>query len=134
MREIGTIVKIKGEIVTLKFQKTEACESCGSSFCNTKDRVFEAKNSRDLPLAEGETVAVYLPTGKTIGASFMVLIFPLMLFILLFILSGKLFPESGEGVQALAGLAGLAIGFGASILLRNVRKTNDMPEIIEKTG
>lgn len=134
MREIGTIVKIKGDIVTLKFQQSEACESCGSSFCNTKDRVFEAKNSKNLPLSEGETVAVYLPTGKTIGASFMLLIFPLLLFILLFLGAGNVFPESGEGLQALAGLAGLGIGFGISIFLRKFRKTSDMPEIIEKTG
>ncbi len=134
MRETGTIAKIEGDIVTLKFRHSESCESCGSSFCATKDRVFEAKNSRALPLSEGETVAVYIPTGKTIGASFMLLIFPLLLFVLFFLGAGNVFPESGEGPRALAGLAGLAVGFGTSILLRTFRKTNDMPEVIEKVN
>jgi positive regulator of sigma E activity len=142
MKEKGRVVSTDGELVTLAFIKHDQCDSCGSSFCNVKERVFTAKNSSRIPLSKGDTVEVFLPPGKTIGASFFLLIFPLLLFVGLYMVAEYLMPNIGEGLKVLIGTAGLGIGIGIPLLGRLFRKrignSNDgeegrhFPEIITK--
>lgn len=130
MVETGIVSSVDGKIVTMGCGPNEGCESCSSSFCSTDKRVFEAINSKDLKIGEGDTVDVYLAPGKTIAAGFLVLIVPLILFATGYLLTGRLSPESSEGIKALFGLIGLAVGFLTSFLYSSKRKEKSMPEIV----
>lgn len=132
MKEKGQVVHIQGKEVTLKFLEHEGCKSCSSSFCNVKERAFTAHNEGGLSLDIGDIVTVELPTGKTIGASFMLLLFPLILFLVFYRISENLLSEPGEGLMILFGTIGLGIGFGITFVLRWMRRGRDYPVIIAK--
>ncbi|MEW5814299.1 MAG: SoxR reducing system RseC family protein [Spirochaetota bacterium] len=135
MTETGKIIKIEGNRVTLGVCGEESCQACGGS-CSIKEkeRVFTALNSRDLSLQAGDEVEVYISAGKTLKASFMLLILPLLLFIIFYAGAGGIFKGASEAVKALGGVAGLASGFGINYLYKILRKQPDMPEIIGKRG
>jgi len=131
MREKVTILKVDGRILTVRCSAVDQCASCaGRGFCSApKERQFNAVNRYGLPLRPGQQVEIVLPAGKTIGAAFMVLILPLVLFCVLFIAGGRLFGIVHEGEKALLGLSGLAAGFGLSLLLNRNRKERNMPYV-----
>ena len=129
MIENGTVVQIEDSIVTLRAVDQEKCKSCSGSFCQVKEKLIKARNRSSLPIAEGDLVEIFLPTGKTIFAGFMILIFPLILFALFYMLSKTLPGFQTEGRQVLAGLVGLSSGFGISYLLFRLNRNPEMPEI-----
>lgn len=109
---------------------TSACKSCsGNSFCNIKEREIEARLPDEIEAAVGDTVELYLPPGKTILAGFMVMIVPLLLFGLLFFLTGRVWPASGEGFRVLGGVFGLIGGFGLSWLYAKITNAHNLPRI-----
>jgi positive regulator of sigma E activity len=132
MTEKGRVVHIDDKTVTLKFLTHEGCDSCGSSFCNVEERAFTAHNNNDIPIEIGDIVKVLLPTGKTIGASFMLLLLPLLLFILFYRIGEIVLDNPGEGLTILFATIGLGVGFGITFLIRWVRRERDYPEIIGK--
>jgi sigma-E factor negative regulatory protein RseC len=77
-------------------------------------------------------VEIFLPPGRTIFAGFSVLIFPLLTFIAGFAAGGILIPESGEGLRALFGLAGLGLGFLLSYLYNRSAKSRNFPVLTRK--
>ncbi|MBT3276157.1 MAG: SoxR reducing system RseC family protein [Spirochaetales bacterium] len=129
MTEKAIINSIDGKIATMGCGPTEGCTSCSSSFCSTDKRVFEAVNSNGLEVKVGDMVNVYLAPGKTVAAGFLVLIVPLIFFAAGYILARKLISEPSEGLQALFGLAGLALGFGLSFYYSKKKREASMPVI-----
>ena len=83
-------------------------------------------------LEPGNKVEVLLPTGKTIGSAFMVMIFPLILFFAFFYGTKLIFNDAGEGLQVLGGLTGIAAGFGINFLINRNPNKKSMPEITRK--
>ena len=134
MTEKATITEINDEIATLSCGDASGCTSCAAhGVCGGgEERKFDAWNANKLDLQIGDKVEVLLPTGKTIGSAFMVMIFPLLLFFLLFYAAGKFLDNPGEGIQVLFGLAGIAAGFGFNFLLNRKPRKNSMPEITKK--
>ncbi len=113
---------------------TSACKSCsGSGFCNIKIREIEVRNPRNLEVHPGDTIEIYLPPGKTIFAGFLVMIFPLLLFGLFFMLTGRIFPGTGEGIRVLAGVAGITAGFLISWAYSKLTNSRNIPEIVKVT-
>jgi sigma-E factor negative regulatory protein RseC len=132
MYEQGTVTAVKGEIITIKCGKPEQCKSCSSSFCNVKTKNFRAFNRESLDLKEGDEVEVYVSPGKTIAYSFIVLIFPLLMFVAGYFISGTVFGVNSDPIKALFGLAGLAAGFILSFLFNSIRKNHNLPVITGK--
>lgn len=134
MKETATILKIleDGTTALLRFHEQEACKSCKSVFCKANERTFTARNDSALELREGDIVTVFLPPGKTIQASFLLLIAPLLLFFLFFFLSEKMFGLETEIIKILFGLGGLVIGFFVSYFVSKGQKNTSMPKIVEK--
>ncbi len=130
MTEQGTVVRIEKDLVILKFEPREECESCGSTFCSVKERVFTARNSHEFSLQIGDSVVADLPTGKTILAGFMALMLPLLLFAAFYLLSVHLFQVSSEGIKVLFGTAGMGLGFGVTFLVKKIQKGGEYPEIV----
>ena len=93
MIEQGKITDINGEEVILSCSSLSGgCKSCsGNSFCSTNGKIFSALNEKNIDLNSGDTVEIFLPSGQTIFAGFMILIFPLLSFILFFITGSWIF-------------------------------------------
>jgi len=100
--------------------------------CKAEGREFSVRDKLGLDLKTGDCVRVYFSPGKTIFASFMVLIFPCLLFIFFYFTLGALFSVESQVVRALFGVAGLAAGFGISLLLKKRRGVEDLPEVSKK--
>ncbi len=132
MYEAGKVIKINNKVVSVKCEKSEQCKSCSSTFCNVKDRRFKALNSKNIELQIDDTVEVFISPGKTIFSSFVVLIFPLIMFILGYFLSGKIFNFQTDALKAAGGAAGLFIGFILSFLFNMLKKNQNLPVITRK--
>lgn len=134
MTETATIIKINNDIATLVCSDSSACTSCEAhSICGgVGDRTFDAWNANNLDLKVGNKVEFLLPTGKTIGSAFMVLIFPLLMFFAFFYASELLLESPGEGIKVLFGLGGISAGYGFNVLINRKPKKKSMPEIIKK--
>jgi positive regulator of sigma E activity len=132
MKETATVLKVNKSEIILEFHENESCKNCGSMFCKDNDRTYTASNSKGFQLSPGDTVEVYLPPGKTIQASFLVLIAPLILFFLFFILTEKIFGIEREIIKICFGLIGIVIGFFISYLFGKKNKYSNMPLITAK--
>ena len=110
----------------------EACESCAAcaAFDRNKPQIVKTFNASDLPLKSGDFVEIYMATGRTIKAAFMVLILPLIVFFSLYMGSGRAGMGS-EAVRLLIGAAGLAVVFGLNYLRRGNPK--DLPQVLRVT-
>jgi sigma-E factor negative regulatory protein RseC len=133
VKETGTINRIEGRTIYLNCGTSAACKSCSAgSACKTNERETAALNNHNLNLKAGDTIEIYLPPGKTIFSGFTILIFPLLTFIGVFVLAGRLLPGSDEGTQAVFGVLGLAAGFGISILFNRLTAHRNFPEVTKK--
>lgn len=131
MTEQGTVIEIDGTQITLRCREEAKCQSCTSGLCGArKGRTISAVNRSGLTLKAGDEVAVFVPTGKTIAAGFMVLIFPLLVFALFYFLTGPVTGIRSEAVSVLAGFIGLVLGFLVTFVLGKVRKERDMPVVV----
>ena len=130
MLEKATVLRIDDDVITLACGDSEGCSSCAAhGFCSAGEKTFEAWNRKGFNMAQGSVVEVYLPTGKTIGAAFMVMIFPLILFFILFKAAGVFLNDPGEGARVLFGLIGIAAGFGINFLLNRRNEKRNMPVV-----
>jgi len=132
MYERGIVTSVDKNIITIKCGKPEQCKACSSSFCNIKTKNFKALNHKGLDIAEGDNVEVYISPSKTIGYSFIVLIFPLLMFIAGYYLTGILFNVESDALKAAGGIAGLVTGFILSFLYNFLQKNQNLPVISEK--
>ncbi|WP_319559573.1 SoxR reducing system RseC family protein [Marispirochaeta sp.] len=130
MNERVTVREVIGDRVLCSCT-TSACKSCsGNSFCNIKVREIEALKPAHTPVEAGDTVEIHLPPGKTIFAGFMVMILPLILFGVLYYLTGRILPASGEGLRVLGGLIGIFLGFGASWFYSRATNSRNIPKVV----
>lgn len=127
MTERARVLEIADTTVTVEAYQLENCESCSSSFCTITTRKIRAQRPEDLKLSVGDNVEVYLPPSKAIGAGFLVLIFPLLLFLAAYLAFGFL---NNEGAQVGAGLGGLVLGFGLVYLFGKGRP-QDLPKVVQ---
>ncbi len=130
MIEQGKIIKIKDDIITLSCSALSGgCKNCkANSFCSVNGHTFEAINKKKLKVKSGDLVEIYLPTGRTLFSGFMVLIFPLLLFILFFLAGSEIFKQ-GDGMSTLFGVIGLAAGFAITALYNKISKIKNIPRV-----
>ncbi len=134
MTETTRVVEVHPKEVVLGCITT-SCESCaGNSFCNIQGKTFTAINPKKFTLNPGDTVDVYLPTGKTITSGFMILMVPLILFLVGLLSTRFIIPGASEGVQALGGFIGLAIGFLIGYIFGQIKKNSYQPVIVSLHG
>lgn len=128
MNEHVTITALlPGDLVEVSCT-TSACSGCkGSAFCNTKNRSFKAWNKDGLALESGQTVALYLHPARTITATVITLITPLLLFPICYYLAKAL--GFGEGASFLSALGGIVVGFFAVWLFFRTRQRRYMPVV-----
>jgi positive regulator of sigma E activity len=98
-------------------------------FWNVKERSFPVKNPQDLPVQKGDFVEISVQTGQTIGAAFLVFMVPLILFLLAYAFAGIFLVQ--EGLQALAGVAGLGCGLVLPAIINHFSHKKNYP-LLEK--
>jgi sigma-E factor negative regulatory protein RseC len=134
MIEKARVLSIDGDRVTLSCTDAAGCTSCSSAFCGTKQRSFSAENTKDIELHPNDEVEVYVHPGKAVLAGFMVLIFPLVMFILGFEVAGRFLGMASEAARAGVGALALAGGFGAVFLYNQGRGARSMPEVMRRVS
>lgn len=122
-----------GNAVVRVFQESACghdCENCG--VCGSRRKLtVEAKNP--LQAIPGDLVTVETGTGKVIKAAALVYVLPLCALLLGCILGFAL--GLGEGLQALLGVAGLAVGSaGAVCINRFIRRDRPLEYTIIDVG
>ncbi len=134
MTETATVMRIEGKRVTVGCSPSASCGMCarrrGDAFCNLSSGSYLAINRGDLALSLGDTVEVYVPSGRTVASGVLVLIVPLVLFVLFFVGAGALVRHLAEGLRALAGLGGLGLGLAGGLLLARSGLDGQEPEIV----
>ena len=134
MYERGTVTTIDKDIITVICGKPEYCKSCAASklFCNVQTKEFKALNTNSFDIKTGDDVEIYLTPAKTIGYSFSILIFPLIMFIAGYYLAEKAVNTLSEGIKILGGFAGLIAGFALAFLYNSITKEQKYPVITRK--
>lgn len=134
MIERARVHSIDGDRVVLFCATTGGCKSCSSAFCTTRQRTFTAENTKQLDLKADDEVEVYVHPGKAVLAGFMVLIFPLVMFILGFEVAGRFLGMVSEAARAGVGALALAGGFGGVFLYNRGRGARAMPQILRRVS
>ncbi|MGM0431077.1 MAG: SoxR reducing system RseC family protein [Spirochaetota bacterium] len=129
MKETATVVAVHTDHVVLRCVSS-GCTSCaGGASCNAKGKTFTASKPEDMHLKPGDTVDVYLHPGKTIASGFMILVFPLGMFLFGLFAIQYWVQGSGEGLQAIGGFSGLLAGFGIAYLFGRLKKRTHQPVV-----
>lgn len=130
MYEQGRIVEINGPSRVSVSCGSQSCNSCKSSlFCKTKGRVFQAHVKETLHLQVGDTVELFLPPAKTIFASVLTLVTPLLLFPLGYYLPAILKLGTQESLKIILGFVGMAVGFLFVHLFNRVHGESFVPTV-----
>src|SRR4030042_3198694 len=146
MREIGKVVSIEREKLSLELVTEAACASCDvehkpdsrsgcqacSLFRSKKIKTMDAVNRKNIPLAVGDRVVVFLDPKKTVFAAFLLFIFPLLAFFACYTAAPLIASAPVESVKILAGAAGFVGAYLLLFLRRMFRKMKDWPEVVEK--
>jgi len=130
MYEQASVVSIQQDgKVTVSCQSV-ACESChAGGFCGAKGKSFIARNESDTALSIGDTVELYLPPGKTVLASFVALLLPVLLFPVGYYLPSLFKIDLPELGRVLFGIGGIACGFLISRIFSSKRAKEFTPQI-----
>jgi sigma-E factor negative regulatory protein RseC len=134
MYDRGTVTAIDKNIVTITCGNPEQCNACAASklFCKIKTKEFQALNTNNIDLKTGDDVEIYLSPAKSIIASFSVLMFPLIMFIIGYYLTAKLTNTISDGVKVLGGIVGLGAGFISAFLYQYITRKQKSPVITKK--
>lgn len=108
-------------------------ESTERAFWNIKKRDFQADNPKNLDLEVGEPVEYFIPEGKTIIASFTVLILPLISFILGYILFSSLGIQS-EKLITLLSIGVMVLSFSINRVLKRIGVKETLPTIVDRVN
>lgn len=130
------IEEIRTDRVRARFCSDDDCSGCQGCSLGKKSKptMVEAENRRGLPLTVGDTVEIFLSPGKAIKAGFFVLIFPLLLFFVLYALARRLLGIENEAVNILIGAVGIAGGLLLNLAANKLRKKPDLPEVTRVIG
>jgi len=123
MKERGIATKVDGSDVTVLIKLSEGCASCNSKeSCGVVGRELDAEALPGSSIAVGDSVVLEVSDSASASGALWLLAIPLALFFAGYLGAGSLWPGRGEGVQALTGLGGLALGLaGAAIVSRRGR-------------
>ena len=130
MYEHASVISIQSDGKITVTCQTATCESChAGGFCAAKGKSFTARNESDTPLAVGDTVELYLPPGKTVLASFVALLVPVLLFPVGYYLPSLFRTDVPELTRVLFGIGGIACRFLFSRFFSGKKASEFTPRI-----
>lgn len=117
MREVGKVVEVRGEFVKVEIEPKAVCEHCTSKsmcyFGPNKKMYTEAVN--DIHAKVGDIVEIEMSPKSVIATSFIIFVFPVIIFIVAYLL----FSLISENIGILCGFIFFVIYF---IFLKKVDK------------
>jgi positive regulator of sigma E activity len=126
MKEQGIATKIEGRTVTVRIGSTAGCSSCGShNECSIAGKELETEAAPDSTIAVGDAVELEVSGSASAMGALWLLAVPIGLFFVGYLGAGALWSGREEGLQALAGLCGAALGLTlAATVARRGRMSN----------
>jgi positive regulator of sigma E activity len=121
MKERGIATKVDGLAVTVRIGTSSGCASCGSQHeCSIVGKELEGDAEPGAGIAVGDAVELEVSDSASAAGALWLLAVPLGLFFAGYVGAGALWPGRGEGLSALAGLSGVALGllFAATVARR----------------
>lgn len=118
MTQTVTVVQTGDSLLVKNDDVSSAKAATSRRFWGVRERAYTVLNPNNLTVAEGDTVEIYLPPGRTVASSALTFLFPLLLFPVGYVLAGRLIPGAGEGLSFLIGFGALLSGFPLGALLR----------------
>ena len=125
MAEKGRVRDIRGKIIHLTLQTSDACFGCMKTEC--KGSVLRAENKKGLQLEVGQTVELKSPETPILGQAAAAVLPPVLGFITGFFLTTFLFPEAGE---AAAPFTGIILLFASAFIVYRLRKKHPIKEYL----
>ena len=131
------VIQQENNTVWVEAQRQSTCgqcqarKGCGTGMLENHvgKRFSRLSLTTDATVEVGQEVTVAIPEQALLTGAFMMYLLPL---ILLFITAGAMrYAELGEGMEILAGIAGLAVGF--YLVHRHLRNKNVGIEITEES-
>jgi positive regulator of sigma E activity len=135
VKERGIATKVEGAAVTVRIGLSEGCASCGSHHdCSIAGKELEAESEPGSDIRPGDVVELDVPDSASAAGALWLLAVPLGLFFAGYIGAALAWPGRGEGVQALAGLAGAAAGlaFAATVARRGRMSKRPSATLVER--
>lgn len=116
MKERGIATKVDGNTVTVLIKVNDGCVSCNSKeSCGVAGTELEAEAEPGCSISVGDTVSIEVPDSASAAGVLWLLTVPVGLFFAGYVGAGALWPASGEGVQALAGIGGIVLGLTLAV-------------------
>lgn len=132
MVNTAIVSKVENENVFLMHIKDYGDkENTERNFWDIKELAFMANNPKGFVLQPGDPVEYYIPEGKTILASFIVLILPLIMFLGTFGLLSKMGLESDK-LKALFSIVTMTASFTIPKQLKKVGINETLPTITQQ--
>ena len=130
MTNTAIVNRVKGSKIYLMHIKDYGDkEATERSFWDIKELDFMAENPKEFKLFPGDAVEYYIPEGKTILASFTVLILPLVVFLATFGILSALGIGSDK-IKALLSIGVMGLSFFIPKLLKKIGIKETLPVII----
>jgi sigma-E factor negative regulatory protein RseC len=119
MGETGRVYAVSGDMVTIERELSGACFGCTRRECPVNHRFITLENqSAQVPLP-GQLVEAAVPLKTLLVQALAAGLPPVLGFIAGFLVTGFIFPHSGEPARAAAGVFCL---FAAALILYRVRR------------
>jgi len=108
---------------------SEGCASCQSKDgCASEGREIVAIAPEGMPLAVGDIVDIFVPESAMAAGLLWLVVIPVALFLAGYLGMGA--TGAGEGLQALGGIAGFALGLLAAVFVARKSAMGRRPEIL----
>jgi len=129
MKERGIATKVEGSNVSVRIVVSEGCASCHSKDgCASEGREILARAPDGLALAVGDIVDVFVPESAMASGLLWLVVVPVGLFLAGYLGVGS--TGAGEGLQALGGISGFALGLLGAVLVARKNSMGRRPEIL----
>ena len=129
MKERGIATRIEDRNVSVRIVVSEGCASCHSrDGCASEGREILARLPEGMSLAVGDIVDVSVPESAMAAGLLWLVVIPVSLFLAGYIGVGS--TGAGEGLQALGGISGFALGLLAAVVVARKSSMGRRPEIL----
>lgn len=132
MKERGIATKVNGTAVTVRIGLSEGCAACSSSGggCSAMGKELEGVAMPGAAISVGDLVEMRIPDSARTAGFFWLFALPVTLFFVGYLGIAALIHTASEGTQALAGLAGMALGLGSATLATRKGRLAMRPSVV----
>lgn len=126
MKEVGKVVKIKGENIAVRLERKTACKNCNMCGFGKEDMYVDITTENAVGAKIGDSVEMQMESSTVLFSAWIVYILPLIFAGLGYLVAYLL--HQSEIVHFWGLIAGVAVGFLAvAIVDKKVKKTKFNP-------